>query len=698
MSEKIYSLLDEIELNQLVVPEFQREFVWRLDQSQELMRSFFNEFPTGSLLFWKTTNPPAIKNKKINKEAGTVKVLLDGQQRLTTLYLLIKNKIPPYYETDDIIHDPRNLFFNLLNGEFMYYKVSEMSGKPYWMKIVDCFNEDINVVEIASKMKGNSEPMKLINDLLGNLNKIKSIKNREYPIQYLPKEANLNDAVDVFDKVNSQGTPLTEAEIALDHITSTWKLARRKLKEKIKELSEHGFDFNLDFLVRCFTGVLTGRAYYELTHDIGEKELIEGWSKLNKILDFTISHLKGMYIVSSDDLNTPNVLVPFIVYIDKFGFNISKEILKKIQRWIYLALLWRRYTSQTTQKLERDLSLINKLDPFEDLVNEILLERGRIELTGNDIERRGVSNPIYPMLRVVVKSKSAIDWSNGIPISQAIGVQFRIENHHIFPRSQLYDNRYESSDSRHSQLVNEIANRVFITSEANKDFFTELPESYLGRVEREFPGELEKQFIPRNKHLWKIENYEDFLMERRRLIAEGINDFIKTLFVDEAEIEINIDELIKQPENQYLEFKATLRYDPITQSVNKDLEKPVLKNICAFLNSNYGKLIMGVTDDNTVNGLENDYNTLGRNDRDGFENHLTNLIISKIGAFYTKFINVQFHKIMNKEICIVEINKSTKPAFYNEGTEQEFWIKIGNSSRILSVSEAHDYIQAFWGV
>ena len=57
MSEKIYSLLDEIELNQLVVPEFQREFIWTLSQSQELLRSLFNSFPTGSLLFWKTTEP-----------------------------------------------------------------------------------------------------------------------------------------------------------------------------------------------------------------------------------------------------------------------------------------------------------------------------------------------------------------------------------------------------------------------------------------------------------------------------------------------------------------------------------------------------------------------------------------------------------------------------------------------------------------
>jgi len=414
MSEKIYSLLDEIELNQVVVPEFQREFIWNLSQSQELMRSLFNSFPTGSLLFWKTTDPPALKNQIVCKEAGSVKVMLDGQQRLTTLYLLIKNKLPPYYEEKDILNDPRNLYFDLRTGAFMYYKPSEMAGRPNWISVVTCFQKKPNVVEIASKLLQSSDnQMDLINSLLNNLNKLEQIRTLEYPIQYLPQHANLKDAVEVFDKVNSQGTPLTEAEIALAYITSHWKEARRKLKDKKTELEKHGFRFELDFFVRCLTGVTTSRATYSLMHNVEQDKLIQNFDKLTKILDYVVSQLSSMFIESSDDLNTPNVLVPFIVYVNKKGFNLSKKEIGKIQRWIYLALIWRRYTSQTTQKLERDLLLLDEPEPFTKLVNEIKSDRGRIELEAKDLELRSVSNPVFPMLKVLIRRNQAKDWSNG---------------------------------------------------------------------------------------------------------------------------------------------------------------------------------------------------------------------------------------------------------------------------------------------
>ncbi len=115
---KIGNLLDKVESNEIVLPEFQREFVWRKDQSKELVRSLYNEYPIGSLLVWNTEDPPEIKNDAVNRETvGLSKVLLDGQQRLTVLYMLIKNDIPPYYREQEITYDPRNLFFNLENGD-----------------------------------------------------------------------------------------------------------------------------------------------------------------------------------------------------------------------------------------------------------------------------------------------------------------------------------------------------------------------------------------------------------------------------------------------------------------------------------------------------------------------------------------------------------------------------------------------------
>jgi uncharacterized protein with ParB-like and HNH nuclease domain len=109
---KISKLLDSITDLEVVVPEFQREYVWTLDQAKELMVSLYSGYPTGSVLLWETDNPPEIKNNARKLEqTGWVKVLLDGQQRLTTLYLIINGAIPPYYTEKDIVRPQKSYIF-----------------------------------------------------------------------------------------------------------------------------------------------------------------------------------------------------------------------------------------------------------------------------------------------------------------------------------------------------------------------------------------------------------------------------------------------------------------------------------------------------------------------------------------------------------------------------------------------------------
>ena len=118
------------------------------------MVSLFLEYPVGSLLVWKTDNPPEIKNDAIDRKkyVGLWKILLDGQQRLTTLYMLIKGEIPTYYKEDEITHDPRNLFFNVQTGEFSYYLKHKMEGNPSWKRVVDCFNQNFGAFALIQEM------------------------------------------------------------------------------------------------------------------------------------------------------------------------------------------------------------------------------------------------------------------------------------------------------------------------------------------------------------------------------------------------------------------------------------------------------------------------------------------------------------------------------------------------------------------
>ena len=81
---KISELLDSIRKYDLVLPEFQREYVWTREQAKQLMVSLVKGYPVGGLLIWKTDQPPELKNvHKLPEKLGTVQVLLDGQQRLT---------------------------------------------------------------------------------------------------------------------------------------------------------------------------------------------------------------------------------------------------------------------------------------------------------------------------------------------------------------------------------------------------------------------------------------------------------------------------------------------------------------------------------------------------------------------------------------------------------------------------------------
>src|SRR4051812_9104596 len=119
---EISQILDKIDDNQLFVPAFQREYVWKRDDAKYLINSLIKGYPTGTMLTWETSSPPELKGKwKYNSSQGAVKLILDGQQRITTLYILIRDKIPPYYTKDDIKTDITNLYVNVENLELEYF-------------------------------------------------------------------------------------------------------------------------------------------------------------------------------------------------------------------------------------------------------------------------------------------------------------------------------------------------------------------------------------------------------------------------------------------------------------------------------------------------------------------------------------------------------------------------------------------------
>lgn len=162
--------------------------------------------------------------------------------------------------------------------------------------------------------------------------------------------------------------------------------------------------------------------------------------------------------------------------------------------------------------------------------------------------------------------------------------------------------------------------------------------------------------------------------------------------------EIPLPELIQLGESEALELKASIRYDLDTKGANNDLVRGPVTSVSAFLNTDGGTLLVGVTDvDHEVIGIANDLSTLRRGDVDAFEQHFRQALVNGIGAEFGPYIRVSFPSIEGVRICRVDVSRSPKPVFLAGKQTKEFYIRSGNGNRPLDPEATHDYIEMHWG-
>ena len=167
------------------------------------------------------------------------------------------------------------------------------------------------------------------------------------------------------------------------------------------------------------------------------------------------------------------------------------------------------------------------------------------------------------------------------------------------------------------------------------------------------------------------------------------------VFIESLSEESYIDKIIKSGEHEKLEFKTSLRWDANRNQINKDLEKAVMKTVAAFLNSNGGRLLIGVNDKGVPVGLENDFASLVKKDADGFENHFNNIFNTMIGPGLRLFVKLEFGDIYDKMVCLVDIEPSHKPVYLKTGESEDFYIRTGNVTTPLKMSEVATYISSW---
>ncbi len=702
----IRQILEKIDDGQLFVPAFQREYVWKRQNAKELFDSLIKKYPTGTMLTWETRQPPELKGAiTYNDNMGAVKLILDGQQRITTLYMIMRGKIPPYYIERDIKNNVMNLFVKLDTLDLEYYKPKIMDNNPLWISLTDIY---VNKVK-GKDVRRNLKDLGLLTDELevivdDNFELIKSVESREFVEQQIPISASIKEAIDIFYIVNASGVNLTDAELALAQISGYWPQARSLFKDKLNELADRGFVFHLDFIVY----VLLGSLYYmgselKKLHSPSNNDTIKAaWAKLSgKTLDYVMNIMQEhAYIDHTKEINSVYALIPIIVYaFHKQNGIMNQSEIDKAVKWFYYSQIRQRYVSQLQQKLDKDLGIISKSSkPFDELLSLIKLERP-LEITPDEFIGIGVSHPMFNIMKILLKSRNAKCLGTGVGLRRNMGRKYQLEYDHIFAYSILKDAGYNMNNQKKYSLAQEITNRCLLTQIENRSKSASYANNYLSEVKKAFPDALKLQLIPEDEKLWLVDKYEDFLKERRKTLSNELNKFLSHITkTDDSAITLGIDDLLKIGESNFLELKTTFHWDDNHNNVNEEYRVAIVKAIAAFANADGGTILIGVSKEGEILGLEDDYNTFG-DDSNQFKNNLQNLISTSFADGIVKdLVSVGYHIYNELEICQIDIRKSDKPVYLNLKdsyglSDEYFFVRVGSCTEELQKERIVSYIR-----
>ena len=696
--KSIQNLLNEIGHGEILLPEFQRGYVWNRDQVRGLMQSLYRKHPTGHLLTWRTYKPSLVRGSQSPRDGHSL-LLLDGQQRLTTLYVLFKGEAPLFYEGESLYFD---LYFNMQTEEFRFFQKSRMENNPAWIGVHEFLSEGLTMMlEGIDQLDENRR--EIIQKNLARLSRLDAVRNYTYTVdQVSGEEFTVDQVVDIFNRVNSRGTPLTKADLALAHVCSIWPEARAELRAFSLRMEDVGFGIDLGFLVRCMAGVATGSIVLEGTFmRTPAAELKGAWQEMQPAFEHLVGVLRHEAFVGNlSDLPTENVLVPATIFLARQGGRFPSDTIKRrFIRWLYLAGLWARYSGSTETKLQQDVALVagSDIDPTHELETAILRERGRVALEEGDLDRARINSAVALLSHVVARFRDARDWFTGARIyDSAVGKSLGDERHYIFPSTLL-----KNTGIQDATRINAVANRALLGERPSLAHRRSLPADYLPEIELKSPGALQAQSVPMDRELWKPERFLDFMAARRRLLAKAMNDFIESWIPEIGPADMDehrVRHLIAGGENKRLEFKSSLRWDTVEKSVNKNLEGVVVKSLAGFLNTEGGALVIGVDDGGSAIGLAGDYGSLKGRSRDAFELHLQNVVARDLGdGLSASYLTVNFHEIDGADICQVTVDPSDQPVYVDNSNRALFYVRSGNLTRALPVDETVMYVQRRWG-
>ncbi|WP_261997405.1 DUF262 domain-containing protein [Stenotrophomonas sp. Ste96] len=524
---KISTILDHIDNGHMALPEFQRGYVWNGDQVRGLFDSMYKRHPVGGLLVWATESTGATHRGDGTLAPGIVKLLLDGQQRMTSLYGVIRGKPPKFF--DGKAKAFTGLQFHLETETFEFYQPAKMKDNPLWVDVSELMKGGTDGLGAYISKLSTPELAPRIGDYVARLSRVLGIAEIELHIEEVTgADKSLDVVVDIFNRVNSGGTKLSKGDLALAKICADWPTGRDEMKKKLKEWHNSGYDFSLDWLLRSVNTVLTGEAKFMYLHEQGPKDVEDALKRASKQIDACLNMIADRLGLDHDRVLFSRGGFPVVArYLDqrqqkKLGPPNEKER-DKLLFWYFQSGMWGRFSGSVESFIDQDLGVIEEGD-LDRLLEKLRLWHGGLRAEPAHFTGWSLGARFYPVLYMLTRVGEARDWGSGIGLKANMhGKMSKLEVHHIFPKAQLYKRKFKKSE------VNALANYCFLTKDANLDISDTLPEIYFPKIEQAHPGALASQWIPMDTELWKIENYREFMEARKVLLAAELNKRLEDL-------------------------------------------------------------------------------------------------------------------------------------------------------------------------
>lgn len=543
--EALASLMSKIHSGSISVPNFQRDYVWETERMVNFLNSLLNEEPFGFIINWSAPNLKIeTRNeiiKSLSSESGGIKsYIIDGQQRLTSLFSIfqsreiIKMEVPEDSKLNEIKKSINSIHFNLTTKMFCKKRIKKSNDIqiPIY-NFIDKWDSVLNTEEIIKfndyPNLSDKEKMKIISTMTEINTKL---RKTEVGIIHL-NGYSIDEVIDIFDKINTQGKKLSIFEI----INSKWYSRGISLENEfhvLKDYSTKNYINDLDNIIPLDSfflivddnkPIISGKEKFEYETNFNIEEMRE------KILKFKDSFKKAIDFLKDKGFSSrtlpSKLIIKWLTYLfykndnNKLNSNQSSIVFK----YICLISLNSFYSSSTNNRIKDNIEFVdNLLDKKFDKIKSIFDSFDLNDISDNDI--KAIKYKSTTMLSFLVKHllyKRSYDLRNGTTIS--IANLKDIDMHHLFAKKTKTETG-ETYDSIYKEKINSIANLMPIDSKTNQEFIkNEEPSKYYDLLKKE-NNDLDKhlEFCFINVDFFKGNNFIDFLNDRSKNIADYLNN------------------------------------------------------------------------------------------------------------------------------------------------------------------------------